>query len=270
MAIDLNSGSGAKPGSRTISEDINEAIDAALMERRAREPKRTYLGASILGSECGRYLCYEYAGTEPDEPLTAKQLRIFATGHGLEDAAVSLLDEDALSETFKGLARQWLTDSGFELKTRDSQGNQFGFSTLEGKIKGHIDAAILNVPPSIAKYFPSMPGGWEHKGLAQKWWNKVKKHGVKVSYPVYYGQMQTYMGYLDLWWFLFTATNKNTSEMHHEIVVFDHSCAQRLSDRGLEVVSNVDAGHLLDRCASNPDYYICKMCKFQKRCWSDD
>lgn len=265
--IDLNSGSGATIGHRTISDAVNEALDRAMLARQAKAPKRHYLGASILGHECGRRLCYEYAGTERDETLTAKQIRIFDTGHALEDAVIDIFRDD--DPIYGQMTERWMKEAGFVIETRDSRGEQFGFSALDGKLQGHIDGAIIEVPWEIANKFPPMPGGLEIKGLGLKWWNKAKKHGVKVGFPQYYSQVQTYMGYLDLTWFLFTATNKNTSEMHHEIVEYDPACAQRLSDRGLEVITAVDAGHLLERCATNADYFVCKFCPFAKRCWRE-
>ncbi len=266
--LDLNHGSGAKIAPRTISDEINDILDAGIMRKRAAEPKRNYLGASRLGDPCSRRLCYEYAGVDvdPGKELTPKMLRIFAMGHALEETAIGSFDPDAVTDTFKTAALQFFADAGFKLLTRNSKGEQFGFSVLGGKIQGHIDAAIIESPLPI---IPT-PCGWEHKGLNLKAWNKVKKHGIKIANEVYFGQLQTYMGYMDLSHFVFTATNKNTSEMHHELVEFSSSRAQALSDRGVEVIRAVESGHLLDRCANHSDFFVCKMCSYSERCWKVD
>lgn len=264
--LDLNHGSGAKVAPRTISDEVNDIIDAGIMRRRAAEPRRTYLGASRLGDPCARKLCYEYSGVpvDPGKEITPKMARIFAMGHALEDTVIGMFDDD-VGDTFRAVAARFLEDAGFKLLTRNSKGEQFGFSAIKGKLQGHIDAAIIASPlPAIPT-----PCGWEHKGLNLKSWNKIKKHGVKIANEVYYGQMQIYMGYMDLPAFLFTATNKNTSEMHHEIVEFEPARAQAYSDRGLMVINAVDSGALLDRCANNPDFFVCKMCSYRERCWSE-
>ncbi len=62
--LDFNHGSGIRPGlppiERTTSDIVNEAIDAALMAKRAAEPVRTYLGASAIGDPCERKLQYSF------------------------------------------------------------------------------------------------------------------------------------------------------------------------------------------------------------------
>ena len=59
---------------------------------------------------------------------------------------------------------------------------------------------------------------------------------------------------------LFTAINKDTAELHHELVPFDGALAQRMSDRAVRILRATDAGELLPRLARNPDHYECRMC----------
>jgi hypothetical protein len=51
---------------------------------------------------------------------------------------------------------------------------------------------------------------------------------------------------------LFTAINKDTAELHHELVPFDADLAQRMSDRGVRILQATDAGELLPRIATSP------------------
>lgn len=272
MVVDLGHGSGYRVAPRTLSDDINDAIDAGLMRARELEPKRTYLGMSRFGEPCKRMLCYEYAGVpvDPERELTARMLRIFATGHALETAAASAVDQgdgdssDAFESTWRDISAKWLRDAGFDLLTGTPDGKQFGVVELDGKIQGHIDGYFPRAP------IPSIVGaGWEHKGVNTKTWSKIRKHGVKVAHEIYHGQLQTYMGYFQLPRFLFTATNKNTSEQWHELVEFDPSCCQRLSDSALDVIKAVEGGNVLPRIAANSDFFKCKLCNYPKRCWSD-
>ena len=268
--LDLNSGSNAHTGPQSLCDRINAVIDAALIERRKQEPIRHYLGASQIGEPCLRKLCYSYARTPVDEgrALTARSIRIFDTGHAGEDAIALEMGADDVPQTdfFRASAARWFSDAGFRLVTRDKDGEQFGFKAIEGRFAGHMDGTITKGPVDEIPY----PVGWEHKALNVKNWNKIKKHGVKESSPLYYGQMQIYMAYMELHAFLFTATNKNTQELNHELVPYDARAAQMLSDKAVSVILSVEAGELLPRMTDNSDFYLCKWCDWRKRCWHVD
>ena len=66
---------------------------------------------------------------------------------------------------------------------------------------------------------------------------------------------------------VFTAINKDTAEMHHELVPFDADLAQRMSDRGVRILQATDAGELLPRVATTPDFFECRFCPWSERCW---
>ena len=66
---------------------------------------------------------------------------------------------------------------------------------------------------------------------------------------------------------LFTAINKDTAELHHELVPFDADLAQRMSDRGVRILQATDAGELLPRVATTPDFFECRFCPWSERCW---
>ena len=93
------------------------------------------------------------------------------------------------------------------------------------------------------------------------------KHGVQRSKPVYFAQLQIYMAYMDLGSALFTALNKDTQALHHEIVVFDTRAAQALSDKAVDVIRAAEAGELPPRIAASPDFYLCRWCAYAQRCW---
>jgi hypothetical protein len=66
---------------------------------------------------------------------------------------------------------------------------------------------------------------------------------------------------------LFTAINKDTAELHHELVPFDAALAQRMSDRGVRILQATDAGELLPRIARERDFHECRLCAWSSRCW---
>ena len=59
---------------------------------------------------------------------------------------------------------------------------------------------------------------------------------------------------------LFTAVNKDTAELHHELVPFDAALAQRLSDRAVNILRATEAHELLPRIATSPDHFECQRC----------
>src|SRR4051812_11265255 len=71
--------------------DINHAVnalldDAALTEQ--REQRRTYLGASAIGSECLRKVQFDWMR---DSVHPARTKRIFSRGHMFEEISVKAL-----------------------------------------------------------------------------------------------------------------------------------------------------------------------------------
>ncbi len=130
-------------------------------------------------------------------------------------------------------------------------------------MRGHIDGVIV-AGPDIGVAWPAL---WEHKALNSKSWNDLVKHGLAISKPVYYGQVQIYMAYMELEVALFTALNKDTQALHHEIIRFDSAHAQALSDKAVEIIRAADAGELPPRIATASDFYLCRLCPYHRRCW---
>lgn len=250
--LDLNHGSGCAYASvppDTVADQINRQVDRALVERHRLQPRRDYLGGSRIGEPCTRRLAYEYLGVaeDPDRGFDGRTLRIFAVGRAFEDLTIG-----------------WLLAAGFELRTRDRSGRQFGFSTAGGRLRGHIDGVIVG-GPEVGIAWPAL---FEHKALNERGWTSVREQGVARAKPVYWAQVQLYMGYLEIERTLFTAFNKNTQALHHELVRFEPAAAQRLSDKAVAVLRAADAGELLPRLATTPDHHACRFCPFPQCCWS--
>lgn len=240
-----------------FSEQVTSAIDDALQTRRSEETPRTYLGGSRLGVECDRALQYEFLNAPFDEEreFTGKTLRIFDAGHVFEDLAIA-----------------WLRLAGFTLLTENAKDKQFGFSAMDGRLAGHVDAVITTAPEHFGLTFPML---WECKSLNDKSWKLAVKKGVDVSHPVYASQMSMYQAYLEPQFpglcqnpALFMAINKNTAELHFELVPFNGALAQRNSDRGVRIIQASDAHELLPRITNDPTSFKCKFCNWAERCWS--
>jgi hypothetical protein len=243
----------------SFAEQVNAAVDRALTADQATRPPRDYLGGSRLGHACERALQFEFTATPKDEgqDFSGQSLRIFATGHALEDLAVA-----------------WLGGAGFDLYTRKGNrpdGGQFGFSVAGGRIRGHVDGIIAAGPEGFELAVPAL---WECKTMNAKNWRACVKDGVTKSKPVYAAQIALYQAYMEgtvpgisAAPALFTAINKDTAEMHHELVPFDADLAQRMSDRGVRILQATDAGELLPRVATTPGFFECRFCPWSERCW---
>jgi hypothetical protein len=247
MTVDFNHGSGYAPGRNclhapSLGERVNACIDGALGEARKAEPRRTYMGASMLGDPCARRVAYAWRGA-PGAPVEGRSLRIFETGHVLERVLAS-----------------WMERAGFDLRTIDpATGGQYAFS--DGPIEGHADGIIVDGPDFGFAY----PVLWEAKGLNDRSWQETAKVGVRISKPVYYGQCCLYMAYFDVEACLFSALNKNDQSLYHELIPFDLATAQRLVDRAVGIVR----GWLPPRIALMPTR-MCAFCQFNAYCWEEE
>lgn len=245
--------------SASFAEQVNALIDAALVAENQAQPSRQYLGGSRLGIACDRALQFEYAQAPKDDgrDFNGQTLRIFAAGHLFEDMAI-----------------RWLRLAGFDLyitKGNRPGGEQFGFSVACGRIRGHVDG-IINSGPVL----PGFPALWECKSLNAKSWKDTVKRGLAVSKPVYAAQIAVYQAYMEATApgvssnpALFTAINKDTAELHHELVPFDGALAQRMSDKGVRIIQASEAGELLPRVAQFADFHECRFCSWSDRCWRE-
>lgn len=243
----------------TTAEAINQRIDAVLEADHAATPPRDYLGGSRLGHACERALQFEFvdAPKDPGAGFSGRTLRIFAIGHQLEDLAVA-----------------WLRRAGFELYTRKGgrkDDEQFGFSVAGGRIRGHVDGIIAAAPDGLGLKVPAL---WECKTMNARNWRETVAKGVVVAKPIYAAQIALYQAYMEgsvpglaSSPALFTAINKDTAELHHELVPFDAALAQRMSDRAVRILQACDAGELLPRVTRSRDYYECRFCPWAQRCW---
>lgn len=239
-----------------LSEKINLLIDKGLTAEQSKQTPRDYLGASRLGVSCDRSLQFEYTDTPKDEDqnFSGKILRVFQAGHVFEELMI-----------------KWLRLAGINLLTQKQNGNQFGFAVAVGKVKGHIDGVIIDAPTDLNFTFPML---WECKSLNDKSWKDVVKKGLTISKPIYAAQIAIYQAYMESQIegicknpSLFTAINKDTAEIHFELINFDQELAQKSSDRAVKILCATEAHELLPRIATDSTHFECKFCPWQKRCW---
>jgi hypothetical protein len=226
---------------------VVELIDKAMIARNKEQPKRKYLGASRIGEACERRLGYEYHQAEKDEgaDFAGKTLRIFDMGHD---------GEERMS--------QYIKLAGFELQTHTEEGRQIGIQDADGKFKGHLDGVIHAGPAIPGLVYPML---WENKALGDKSWNDAVKKGIKFSKPVYYAQVQVYMAYHGLESCLFTCLNRDTGEIHIEVIKVNARDAQGYVDKVVRIVSSENPEEL-GKAGRGMDDFVCKFCDYKRRC----
>lgn len=101
-----------------------------MQERYKSQQQRNYLGASLIGDECLRKIQLQYQGNRAN--VSSQTLRTFDIGHCLED-----------------LVAEWMRVAGFDLKTRNENGEQFGFSVADEKLQGHVDGIITDISEDL-------------------------------------------------------------------------------------------------------------------------
>jgi hypothetical protein len=231
-----------------ISDLINNRIDAALEIERSFQPKRKYLGGSRVGLSCERALQYEITNTPPDQTTDGRMVRIFARGKWVENAMVG-----------------WMRTAGFGIVPTDEYGNQFGFEAHNGLVKGHCDGVIVAGPDELGPW----PRLWENKGLMQKYYLPIVKHGLKAKSEVYWGQAQYYMEKFGLTKnpALFSVVNMNTMEIYWEEIRHDPGFVLQLDAKAKRVLLATQAGEMLPRISKTDEFYVCKMCSYVRRCF---
>ena len=205
------------------------------------QTRRQYLGASILGHECDRYLWYSFRWCFVPN-FSGRMYRLFETGH---------LEEPRMTEELRG--------AGLEVHDVDDAGEQYGFVDLGGHSRGHCDGFVLGVIEA--------PKTWhllEDKTHKASSFRKLVSEGVKLSKPQHWAQCMIYMGYFKLTRCFYYAKNKDTDELHVERIRFDADEFKKYVARAERIVR---APLPPERCSDRKDWYVCKMCDAFDVCW---
>ena len=202
---------------------------------------RPHLGTSIIGNPCMRYLVYNFYWSY-ERKNESKLERIFRLGDAVEDIIVNGLIDIGIS----------VTDS--QLRLQDDTGHA----------GGSIDGLLRDIPE-----YPDETLLFEAKSMNHSNFLDVKSKGVKTSKPVYYAQMQGYLGRLKLSTAMFVALDKNTCELYIEFVEFDEDKFKIIEFTEKEILS---ANNINEFCkiSNNPSWYTCKFCDAKHVCHGND
>jgi hypothetical protein len=230
---------------RAIYDHYKKVGDAA--------PVRGYLGASIIGHLCERYLWYTFRqATLPD--ISGRTYRLFETGN-LEEARF-VKELRAIGCEVHDV--QPISQNGVGINDPE----QFEVSAFGGHFSGHMDGCALGIPEA--------PKTWhtlEFKTHNAKSFRELKKKSVRESKPQHYAQVQIYMHLTGMKRALYLAVNKDTDELYSERIRYDKSEAEQLMERAKRVIT---ASEPPERLGSRPDYYLCRWCDAKAACWGTE
>jgi len=220
---------------------IVTAIYVAYKQRGDAESNRGYLGASVIGHSCERYLWYTFRVC-CKEDFPGRIYRLFETGD---------LEEIRMVKD--------LRDIGCTVHETDEHGNQFAVYALGGHFSGHMDGVALGIPGAEKTWHVL-----EFKTHNAKSFAKLKKDGVQASKPQHYAQMQAYMHETGMKRALYLACNKNTDELYAERVHYDKNFALNLMTKAERIIT---ATAVPERITTRQDWWECKFCSAHSLCW---
>ena len=212
-------------------QSLIESIKSVL-KKRIDEPRK-YLGASAIGNSCHRAIWYSVNYPEYAQ-ITERQRLTFEIGHRLESMIIDLLIESGLSiiRPYTFVCRDYpIFQGNSDFAIVDESGEMISL----GEIKTAKDDSF--------KIF-------------------VKK-GLRLWYPEYYDQVQSYMGMSGIDNYIVIALNKDTSELHEEFVEFDQIWYECLVEKAKRIGESKD---IPDGINNNASFFKCKICFYTKEC----
>jgi len=229
--------------------DLLKILDDAIEQ--AQDPHdsfRDHLGMSLIGHECSRRSWYTYRWFTQVRHK-AQTLRKFRRGHDEEPKVL-----------------EWLQAAGVDVSALDPKtGKQYAFRDKQApQVGGSIDGILRKVPGQD----PKERIGFECKTMEASIFRQVQSKGCRVAQPIHYSQMQ---GYMDLSQdtptrlskFLYLTVNKNTDEIHTEIIEWDALRSDLELNLARQVVAMTDPP---DKVSQYEDWYLCKMCDHRDVC----
>lgn len=209
--------------------------------RGADDAFRSHMGASQIGTECGRAVWYNFRwATKKQHP--GRLMRLFNRGH-LEEARFIAM----------------LLAIGCQVYQQDENGNQFRISDCGGHFGGSGDGVAIGIPDLPA----GQPALTEFKTHSAASFKKLQEQGVRDSKFEHYVQMQTYMRKMGIAAALYLAVNKNDDDLYGEIVYLDTATADQFIDRAHKIIPLHVAP---ERINESPGWYKCKWCDHHPVC----
>lgn len=218
---------------------LPDAIISQIDKRQNEQLPRNGIGASAIGTECDAYLAFELRGF-PSSGFSPSTHRLFRLGHAIETIV-----EDEIAAAMP---------MDYTVSFTDTDGNQFKVPVHGGHSWSTLDGVIKTPTGDIIVV--------EIKSMSDASFSKFKLAGVRESHPRYFSQVQKQMHDAGSTQCLVVAYNKNTSELHAEMVDYDMVVAAALDAR-IELAMTAQARKKGDSRNS----MACKFCNRRSQCW---
>lgn len=228
----------------TLKNGPLQKAHAKLNDEEWENNKRGYLGMSIIGHKCHRFLQLVHYGTFTKK-FPRRIERLFDVGHKAEPRLIKALQS-------------------LGIHVFDQQEKIIGKT---GHVQGHIDGNATWFSDEF-QLFTAEPFLVEFKTHNQKSFDELLRTPDLIkTKPIHFSQMISYMGHQNQLKGLYVAENKNNSEIHICVVDFDQDHFNDLQRKEIEVVT---ADTLLPRIGNdNRTWFECKMCDAKDVCFGD-
>lgn len=201
------------------------------------ESSEDYVRASSIGSDCLRFIWYEYKRAVVDSKAIPERVkRTWQIGHKLES-----------------LVLQWLENAGIDINCTQHDLKDSELDYFKGHIDGVWTVSGKKTPVAII----------EVKTAKDASFKLFVKNGLKKWNTNYYSQLQAYMGMSGIYDAYLIALNKDTSDLHDELVLFDQYYYEHLKDKARMVYESIEAPA---RVNNSPLWFSCKTCKYRGIC----
>jgi len=195
--------------------------------------------AGDIGVECDRAIWLAFRRTGKPEAIDWRKRRIFERGN---------IEEERLLDILRLIGcTVW--------------GQQDRVGAAGGHLRGKIDGRVLGIIEAAKTEHVV-----ECKSSRDKYFQPVKKSGVRVGMPKHYATFQFYMHGLGINRVLYMMSNKDDEDLHIERVEYDAEFALRAVARIERIIQMPEPPSRL--CSSRDDFRG-KLCRQAEVCWQE-
>lgn len=278
-----------------ISDQLLIDIDN-YCDRKWIDENRSHLGFSLIGDECTRKLWYGFRWCKMQKPAPRIK-RLFNRGHLEEDrfidylrgigCTVSPFDEskrlltdptdtnnyividcnDPKYNELDNMGAVDVSEDNTHIQKANSLGITYPIQWRVSAIHGHSGGSLDGKGYLPKEYGLTEELLFEFKTHNDKSFTDLKKRGMQQSKPVHYAQCCAYGYLMKLNYVCYVAVNKNTDDLHIELVQLNHNTGRTLLLKAERIVFSQEPP---PRLHENPTFWVCKMCSFYSICHAKD
>lgn len=226
----------------TYGDRLTDLIDTTYATEKAKveDGMRHHLGASIIGDSCMRYLWYTFRWVD-SEAWIGRMLRLVERGQREEDVFIFHLRR-----------------IGAKVYTHDNKGEQYRISFLGDHFAGSTDGVATDLPELDEQALVL-----EFKTHNQKHFTNLKAQGVAASHPKHFKQAQMYMKGFGLKRALYCGLNKNTEDLHFELLNYEPLIAEHLVAKAESIIFGEG---IPPKISASPLWFECRFCTLHSVC----